>query len=84
VLDALGIEYVVHHPIDRYVADIYIPSYNQVIECDGEYWHSRPGVKERDARRDAELVALGYCVVRVPGRAIVKDARAALEAAWRT
>ncbi|MEK7767429.1 MAG: DUF559 domain-containing protein, partial [bacterium] len=66
-----------------YVADFYVPSYNQVIEVDGEYWHGKPEVKARDTRRDVELIALGYNVVRIPGNAIKKDARVALETAWR-
>ncbi len=83
VLDTLGIEYEQQCRIGRYCVDFYVRSHNQVIEVDGEYWHNRPGVKERDARRDAELVALGYNVVRIPGAENKKDAKAALEAAWR-
>ncbi len=35
--------------------DFYIPRYNVVVECDGEYWHSRPGAALNDARRDFVL-----------------------------
>lgn len=36
-----------------------------VLEADGDYWHQRPGVRERDSRRDAKLARLGYTVVRL-------------------
>ncbi len=83
VLDALGVEYEQQRRIGRYCVDFYVRSHNQIIEVDGEYWHSLPKQIEHDQKRDAELVALGYNVVRVPGAAIKRDARAALEAAWR-
>lgn len=35
-----------------------------VIELDGRAWHDRPGDFESDRRRDRELVALGYLVLR--------------------
>lgn len=40
-------------------------------------WHSLPGAKERDARRDADLVTLGYRVVHIPEHRI-KSAAVAL------
>jgi very-short-patch-repair endonuclease len=35
--------------------DIYVPHLNLSIECDGNYWHSLPNVKERDAVINLEL-----------------------------
>ena len=35
-----------------------------VLELDGRAWHDRPGDFEADRRRDRELVALGYLVLR--------------------
>jgi very-short-patch-repair endonuclease len=35
-----------------------------VIYCDGEYWHKRPQVKQRDARQNAALLEEGYSVFR--------------------
>lgn len=43
------------------------------VEFDGDYWHSRPGAAERDARKDADIAASGYQVVRVPERVFRKD-----------
>ncbi len=65
LLDALGVAYTHQYPIGPYVADLFVPSKKLVIECDGEYWHSRPGRREHDAKRDAHLVSIGYAVLRL-------------------
>jgi hypothetical protein len=69
VLDAIGAEYETEKQIGSYFADVFVPAKNLVIECDGEYWHSRN--TERDAKRDAFMIALGYSVLRLPGKEIV-------------
>lgn len=66
VLDALGVEYIGQYKIGRYFIDFYVPSRNLVIECDGAYWHGRPGVPEKDARRDEVIRGLGYNILRLP------------------
>ena len=65
MLDALGVIYIRQHPIGRYAVDFFIPDRHLVIECDGEYWHSRPLVLERDRVRDAALTRHGYRVLRL-------------------
>ena len=65
LLDSLKIRYRFQHPIGSFVTDFYIPCRRLVIECDGEYWHGLPGVKEKDARRDAWLRKMGYRVLRL-------------------
>ena len=35
------------------------------IEVDGDYWHSRPGVTERDRKRDAAFSRIGLKIVRI-------------------
>lgn len=67
VLIALGIEYETQVAIGgRFVVDFLIRSKSLVIECDGSYWHSRPGIKEKDDRKDAYLSANGLSIVRLP------------------
>ena len=66
LLEALGIEFVPQYPIGRYVVDFLVPDKKLVIECDGSFWHSRPGVPEKDAARDAYLGTQGYRVLRLP------------------
>ena len=69
-LDAAGIVHEREHPILTYSVDFYVLSRNVVIECDGDYWHSLPGVVERDRRKNEELTCLGYAVVRLSERDI--------------
>ena len=66
-LDAAGVEYVFQFPVPGtpYTADFYLPLRNTILEADGEYWHSRPQTRIKDARRDAIMSALGYRVVRL-------------------
>ena len=66
ILDALYIEYVPSKVLVGLIVDIFVPSRNLVIECDGTYWHSRPGAPEKDAERDRRLLAAGYVVLRLP------------------
>ena len=28
--------------LNNFLVDFYLPNYNLVIECDGDYWHSNP------------------------------------------
>lgn len=70
LLDGLGIAYLSHVTIGRYVVDFLVPHRKLVIECDGEYWHSLPGVPEKDERKDRDLSSRGYGVLRLPGRLI--------------
>jgi very-short-patch-repair endonuclease len=65
VLEAIGVNYVLHYRVLTFVADIFVPSRNLIIECDGFYWHSRPGAVERDAARDKKMTEAGYTVLRL-------------------
>ena len=44
-----------------------------VVEVDGFAYHSDRAAFERDRRRDADLAALGYTVVRVTWRQLVDE-----------
>ena len=44
-----------------------------IIEVDGDEWHSSPAARERDRRKTAALVALGYVVFRVGYRRVMFD-----------
>ena len=48
-----------------YFVDVYIPSLNLVVECDGEYWHSLPDRIEKDKRENLFLKENGYNLVRL-------------------
>lgn len=38
-LDEMKIEYIKNYRYNRFVFDFYLPQYNFVIECQGDYWH---------------------------------------------
>lgn len=73
-LKALGIEFFTHQYIKEiehgYQCDIFIPSMNLVIECDGEYWHNYPTRTEIDNIRTKELLEKGFKVLRLWEREI--------------
>lgn len=73
LLDALGVSYESEKPIGRYQADIFVPSRNLVVECDGTHWHDAqrfPRTARRDAIRDAWMLAQGIKVLRLPETSI--------------
>lgn len=63
-----NINFIKHKPIlnikHRYNCDIFIPSANIVIECDGDYWHHYPNGNEIDWIRNREMYHAGYKVLR--------------------
>jgi very-short-patch-repair endonuclease len=45
-----------------------------IIECDGDYWHNRPGMQESDKVRDEYLTNKDYKVFRFWEHDIKKSA----------
>jgi very-short-patch-repair endonuclease len=68
-LKTLSIEYFTHQyrkEINHaYQCDIFIPSLNLVIECDGVYWHHYPTGNDIDKVRTKELLEKGFKVLRL-------------------
>jgi very-short-patch-repair endonuclease len=65
-LEKENIDFV--HPFNlgnRFQCDFYLPSLNLIIECDGDYWHSREDMKRRDRAKDAYAKKCGYRLVRI-------------------
>ena len=73
LLDSLQIEYEIQKCIGNFVVDIFIPSEDLIIECDGGYWHNLPGRKESDLKRDTYLINLGFKIIRFNDSEIKKD-----------
>ena len=61
-----------------YQCDIFVPSMNLVIECDGDYWHGNRNIyrneklterilrqRELDNDRTRELIEKGFRVIRI-------------------
>ena len=87
LLDGIGIQYVAQHGIGRYFVDFYLPAQHLVIEVDGDYWHSLPGAKERDAKRARSIRAHRVRLVRVLESKLKKDSvgvRAFIESIVKT
>lgn len=66
-LESLSIEYIQEHTFSgwNYPVDFFLPKYNIVIEVDGEYWHSKQSIKDRDKRKTDWLISKGYKVFRI-------------------
>lgn len=75
-LKSLGIDFFTHQYMKEiehgYQCDIFIPSMNLVIECDGDYWHKYPTGREIDHIRTSELIEKGFKVLRLWGFEIKK------------
>jgi len=68
-LKELKIEFFTHRYMNEikhaYQCDIFIPSLNLVVECDGDYWHRYPTGRDIDHVRTAELLEKGFKVLRL-------------------
>ncbi len=67
-LKQLGISFFTHQYMKiehGYLCDIFIPSMNLVVECDGDYWHKYPVGLDRDHIRTSELIEDGFKVLRL-------------------
>jgi very-short-patch-repair endonuclease len=67
-LEDLKVGFVKHKIINIehiYQCDIFVPSLNLVIECDGDYWHKYPVGTDIDHIRTRELLEDGFRVLRL-------------------
>lgn len=64
-LDKRKAAYVFQYHLLGFVIDFAFVASRLAVEADGTYWHNLPGVKEKDARRDASLAAAGWTVLRL-------------------
>jgi len=62
--------------IGAYEVDFLWPAERLVVEVDGFAFHGPRAAFERDRRRDAELQALGYRVLRITWRRLVEEPEA--------
>jgi very-short-patch-repair endonuclease len=72
----LGASFRRQVPLAGYICDFVCASRKLVVEVDGSHhtWRARA-----DARRDACLTRLGYCVVRLEAQLVLRNLPAALE-----
>lgn len=73
-LDKRGVIYSSQYPIKeaRTVSDFFIPP-NILIYADGDYWHRKEGVPEKDSKQNFILTNNGYSVFRFWEKDIKKD-----------
>lgn len=67
-LDKLKSKYQQHKVIKikhYFPCDFFLPKFNLVIECDGDYWHKYPVGKDIDHIRTKEMVEKGFKVLRL-------------------
>jgi very-short-patch-repair endonuclease len=77
-LEALHIAYEYEKYLLGYFPDFVIFE-NIIIEADGNYWHSKSKVQERDAKKDETLTAAGYHVFRLKEDWINNDPESCVE-----
>jgi very-short-patch-repair endonuclease len=64
--------------LGRYEVDFLWRQQRVVVEIDGYAYHSSRAALERDHRRDAELQATGYLVIRISWRELTREPEAVL------
>jgi very-short-patch-repair endonuclease len=64
-LRSKGIEFICQKQIKNRFYDIYIPSMNLLIECDGDYWHSLDRQKPIDELKNELAKFEGYKLIRL-------------------
>jgi very-short-patch-repair endonuclease len=57
----------------RYEVDLLWRAQRLVVELDGRRWHDTPAARDRDYRRDVNLLCSGYGVMRLTWRQVVND-----------
>lgn len=70
-LDENNIEYQHNKKVGRFHVDFIVE--NVAIECDGDYWHSKSGAKEKDEKKTRYLQGQGYVVLRFLGSDLINN-----------
>jgi very-short-patch-repair endonuclease len=79
-LEARDVDYVEQYVLgDKFRLDFFLPAYEIVIECDGNYWHTREDVVKRDARKNAYIAACGFKLFRFWETDINEDVEACVD-----
>lgn len=54
-LESENIEFIKNMKINYFYVDFYLPLYNIVLECDGDYWHSNPKFYKNKNLTDVQI-----------------------------
>lgn len=69
------VEYVKQFQISKgkHKYDFFLPCYNLIVECDGDYWHSSEKQQQKDKLQSQYAIETGYNIVRLKGSEIHDD-----------
>jgi len=73
LLISMGMSPLPQYKIYGWTIDFAFPENKIAIECDGDYWHSKSNVIERDNRKDSDLLNNGWSVLRLSESLINSD-----------
>jgi len=79
VLDELLVQYEKQYPIHYWIVDAFIPESNLIIQADGEYWHNKKDVKQRDDSSNKYLEKCGFKILRFWGNKILNERQSVKE-----
>jgi G:T-mismatch repair DNA endonuclease (very short patch repair protein) len=54
-LKELNIKHIKNYKKERFVFDFYLPDFNHIIECQGDYWHANPIIYENKKLSNTQL-----------------------------
>lgn len=74
ILDEKKLDYEFNYYLKPWVIDFAFLNARLAVEADGIYWHSLPGMIEKDARKDADLASRDWQILRFDGNRIRADA----------
>lgn len=78
-----GIPYLKQVPIEGIaLVDFLLPN-KIIVQCDGNYWHNRPGKKDKDNNQDFLLTFKGYKIFRFTETEIKRSARKCIAQIFR-
>jgi len=66
-------QYYVENIKNSYLADLFIPKNNIIVEIDGTYWHDMGNRRELDNKRTKQMVEQDYIVLRFSDKDIDND-----------
>src|SRR3990172_9024784 len=78
----LGVQFYRQKPLGKFIVDFYAPKANLVVEVDGSQ-HGDADHAERDAERDAYLMARGLRVLRLSNVQELREIGAVMETIYR-
>jgi len=81
-LDRMGVRYEAQRRLGPWTVDFLLPAARTVLEADGTYWHTRPDVAAKDARKDIWMAAHGYEIVHLPEVEIREDPGNVIRRRW--